>query len=85
MGVSRIRVNIDRLVLNGFEQLEGKALAEALQSHLSQVTRGCVVAQGLGAFASHAVAEAGTHASGGGHERAQAVSVSKWRARLCEG
>ena len=37
MGVSRIRVNIDRLVLNGFQQLEGKALAQALQSHLSQV------------------------------------------------
>ena len=36
MGVSRIRVNIDRLVLNGFGQLEGKALAEALQSQLSQ-------------------------------------------------
>jgi hypothetical protein len=34
MGVSRIRVNIDRLVLNGFRQLEGKALAEALQSQL---------------------------------------------------
>ena len=36
MGVSRIRVNIDRLVLNGFGPLEGKALAEALQSQLSQ-------------------------------------------------
>ena len=36
MGVSRIRVNIDRLILNGFGQLEGKALAEALQSQLSQ-------------------------------------------------
>jgi hypothetical protein len=34
--VSRIRVNIDRLVLNGLGQLEGKALVEALQSQLSQ-------------------------------------------------
>lgn len=34
--MSRIRVNIDRLILNGFEQLEGKALAEALQSQLSE-------------------------------------------------
>lgn len=36
MGVSRIRVTIDRLVLNGFGQLEGKALAQALQAQLSQ-------------------------------------------------
>jgi hypothetical protein len=36
VGVSRIRVNIDRLVLNGFGQLEGKRLAEALKSQLSQ-------------------------------------------------
>jgi hypothetical protein len=36
VGVSRIRVNIDRLVLNGFEQLEGKELTEALKSQLSQ-------------------------------------------------
>ena len=34
--MSRIRVNIDRLVLNGFAPLEGKALAAALQSQLSQ-------------------------------------------------
>jgi len=34
--VSRIRVNIDRLVVNGLGQLEGKALAEALQSQLYQ-------------------------------------------------
>ena len=34
--MSRIRVNIARLVLNGFVQLEGKALAEALKSQLSQ-------------------------------------------------
>ena len=33
--MSRIRVNIDRLVLNGFGQLEGKRLAEALKSQLS--------------------------------------------------
>jgi hypothetical protein len=36
VGVSRIRVNINRLVLNGFGQLEGKTLAEALRSQLSQ-------------------------------------------------
>jgi hypothetical protein len=34
--MSRICVHIDRLVLNGFEQPEGKALVEALQSQLSQ-------------------------------------------------
>jgi hypothetical protein len=37
VGVSRIHVNIDRLVLNGFAQLEGKVLVEALQSHLSHL------------------------------------------------
>ena len=36
MGVSRIRVHIDRLVLNGFSSLEGQAVAEALQAQLSQ-------------------------------------------------
>ena len=36
MGVSRIHVHIDRLVLNGFGQVESKALTEALQSQLSQ-------------------------------------------------
>jgi hypothetical protein len=35
--MSRMRLNIDRLVLRGFEQLDGKALAEALQSQLSDV------------------------------------------------
>ena len=45
MGVSRIHVHIDRLVLSGFGQLEGKALTEALQSQLSQ---------GLGDAASRA-------------------------------
>jgi hypothetical protein len=35
--MSRIQMHIDRLVLNGFQQLEGKALAEALRSRLSQV------------------------------------------------
>ena len=35
--MSRIRMHIDRLVLNGFQQLEGQALADALQSQLSQV------------------------------------------------
>jgi hypothetical protein len=34
--MTRIRVHIDQLVLNGFEQSEGKALAEALQSQLSR-------------------------------------------------
>jgi hypothetical protein len=34
--VSRIRVSIDRVVLNGFGQLEGKALAETLRLQLSQ-------------------------------------------------
>ena len=37
VGMSRIRVNIDRLILNGFEQLEGKALAEALQSRCREM------------------------------------------------
>jgi len=36
-GMSHIRLNIDRLVLRGFEPLEGKALTEALQSQLSEV------------------------------------------------
>lgn len=35
--MTRIRMNIDRLVLNGFQQLEGKALAQALQSQLLEV------------------------------------------------
>jgi hypothetical protein len=35
--MSRIRLNIDRVVLRGFEPLEGKALSQALQSQLSQV------------------------------------------------
>ena len=30
VGMSRIRMNIDRLVLNGFQQLEGKALARGV-------------------------------------------------------
>jgi hypothetical protein len=33
--MSRIRLSIDRLVLNGFGPLEAKAVAEALQSRLS--------------------------------------------------
>lgn len=33
--MSRIHVHIDRLVLNGFSSLEGKALAAALQTQLS--------------------------------------------------
>ena len=35
--MSRIRLNIDRLVLNGFEQPEARALSEALQLQLSEV------------------------------------------------
>ena len=35
--MSRIRLNIDRLVLNGFEPREGKALAKALEAHLQHV------------------------------------------------
>jgi hypothetical protein len=35
--VSRIRVTIDQLVLNGFEAGEGKALVEGLQKELSRV------------------------------------------------
>jgi hypothetical protein len=35
--MSRIRLNIDRLVLNGFDPREGKALAGALKSQLQQV------------------------------------------------
>ena len=36
MAVSRIRVTIDRLVLNGVQPLEGKTLTHALQAQLSQ-------------------------------------------------
>jgi hypothetical protein len=35
--MSRIRLTVDRLVLNGFQRLEAKALSEALQAELSQV------------------------------------------------
>jgi len=35
--VSRIRLNIDRLVLNGFEQPEARALSDALQVQLLEV------------------------------------------------
>jgi hypothetical protein len=35
--MSRIRLTIDRLELNGFEPLEGKALSEALRSQLSDM------------------------------------------------
>lgn len=37
MDMSRIHLNIDRLVLNGFQPLEAKALSEALKSRLSEV------------------------------------------------
>jgi hypothetical protein len=39
--MSRIRLNIDRLVLNGFQPLQAKALSEALQSQLSEVLSDC--------------------------------------------
>ena len=35
--MSRIRVNIDRLVLNGLEGRSAKAVSEGLQQHLKQV------------------------------------------------
>jgi hypothetical protein len=35
--MSRIRLTIDRLILNGFESLEGNALSEAMQLRLSQI------------------------------------------------
>ena len=38
--MSRVRVNIDRLVLKGFEPLEGKALAAALEGQLRQMLAG---------------------------------------------
>ena len=34
--MTRIRLHIDRLVLNGFQRLDGNALAEALQAQLSE-------------------------------------------------
>ena len=37
MGVSRIRLTIDRLRLNGLESGDAKALAETLRAHLPQV------------------------------------------------
>jgi hypothetical protein len=37
VGVSRIHVNIDQLVLHGFRPEEAKALTGALQSHLAQI------------------------------------------------
>ena len=38
--MSRIRVTIGRVVLNGFEQLDAKALMQAMESQLSQVLAG---------------------------------------------
>ena len=35
--MSRIRVTIDRVVLDGVQPLEARALTRALESHLSQV------------------------------------------------
>jgi len=37
MGVSRIQLTIDRLVLNGFQHADATALTRALESQLSQV------------------------------------------------
>lgn len=37
MDMSRIRLDIDRLVLSGFQPQEAKALTEALQSQLSAI------------------------------------------------
>jgi hypothetical protein len=37
VGVSRIRLTIDRMVLSGFQHVDAKALANALESQLSQV------------------------------------------------
>ena len=37
MGVSRIRLTIDRLALNGIDPHDAKALAEALRTQLSEV------------------------------------------------
>ena len=37
MGVSRVHLTIDRLVLNGFQKAEARALTSALESQLSQV------------------------------------------------
>jgi hypothetical protein len=37
MGMSRIRLDIDRLVLTGFQPWEAKSLTEGLQSQLSLV------------------------------------------------
>ena len=37
MGVSRIQLTIDRLVLNGFDQADRRALVEALRAQLSEM------------------------------------------------
>ena len=37
LGMSRIRLNIDCIVLKGFEAAEGRALSQALEAQLSQV------------------------------------------------
>lgn len=37
MGVSRIRLTIDRVVLNGFQHVEAGAVTKALESQLSRV------------------------------------------------
>jgi len=40
VGVSRIRLTIDRVVLNGFHPAEARALTGALESQLSHVLAG---------------------------------------------
>jgi hypothetical protein len=37
VGVSRIHLTIDRLVLNGLDAADSKALVDTLQAHLSQM------------------------------------------------
>lgn len=37
MGVSKIQLTIDRLVLNGLDQAESRALVEALRAQLSEM------------------------------------------------
>ena len=73
VGMSRIRLTIDRLVLNGFQARRGQGVDQALQSQLSQVLADRGDAARVGASASHAGAEAGPHAAGSRHQRRQQV------------
>ena len=63
MGMRRIRLNIDRLVLNGFDPHEGKALAGALESQLQQVLADPATRNEWAQLASHAGREARAHAA----------------------